>query len=46
VADIIAETLIAGTHQNNEATLAALKDRVHALANAHPLYPNLAPIGA
>ncbi|WP_345468887.1 serine hydroxymethyltransferase, partial [Paeniglutamicibacter antarcticus] len=46
VADIIAETLIAGTQENNEATLAALKDRVHALANAHPLYPNLAPIGA
>ena len=46
VADIIAETLIAGTEENNEATLAALKDRVHALANAHPLYPNLAPIGA
>jgi glycine hydroxymethyltransferase len=46
VADIIAETLIAGTEENNEAALAALKDRVHALANAHPLYPNLAPIGA
>ncbi len=46
VADIIAETLISGTEENNEATLAALKDRVHALANAHPLYPNLAPIGA
>jgi glycine hydroxymethyltransferase len=44
VADIIAETLIAGTHQNNEATLAALKDRVHALANAHPLYPELAKL--
>ncbi|MCV9993176.1 serine hydroxymethyltransferase [Paeniglutamicibacter sp. ZC-3] len=46
VADIIAETLIAGTQENNEATLADLLDRVHALANAHPLYPNLAPIGA
>lgn len=46
VADIIAETLIAGTKENNEAALAALKDRVTALANAHPLYPNLAPIGA
>ena len=46
VADIIAQTLIAGTEENNEGTLAALKDRVHALANAHPLYPNLAPIGA
>ncbi|KAA0977092.1 serine hydroxymethyltransferase [Paeniglutamicibacter gangotriensis] len=45
VADIIAETLIAGTQENNEATLADLLDRVHALANAHPLYPNLAPIG-
>ncbi|MFI8413991.1 serine hydroxymethyltransferase [Paeniglutamicibacter gangotriensis] len=44
VADIIAETLIAGTQENNEATLAALKDRVHALANAHPLYPNLAKL--
>ncbi|PQZ88188.1 serine hydroxymethyltransferase, partial [Arthrobacter sp. MYb227] len=46
VADIIAETLIAGTQDNHEAALAALKDRVTALANAHPLYPNLAPIGA
>ncbi|RAX49243.1 serine hydroxymethyltransferase [Arthrobacter sp. AQ5-05] len=46
VADIIAETLIAGTTENNQDTLAALKDRVTALANAHPLYPNLAPIGA
>jgi glycine hydroxymethyltransferase len=46
VADIIAETLIAGTRENNQDTLAALKDRVTALANAHPLYPNLAPIGA
>ncbi|WP_132359290.1 serine hydroxymethyltransferase [Paeniglutamicibacter sp. Y32M11] len=44
VADIIAETLIAGTQENNEATLAALKDRVHALANAHPLYPELAKL--
>ncbi|WP_372342909.1 serine hydroxymethyltransferase [Paeniglutamicibacter sp. ZC-3] len=44
VADIIAETLIAGTQENNEATLAALKDRVHALANAHPLYPDLAKL--
>ncbi|MBP2384666.1 serine hydroxymethyltransferase [Paeniglutamicibacter kerguelensis] len=46
VADVIAETLIAGTEENNGATLAALRDRVHALADAHPLYPNLAPIGA
>ncbi len=44
VADIIAETLIAGTKADNEATLAALKDRVHALANAHPLYPELAKL--
>nr|WP_269468898.1 serine hydroxymethyltransferase [Paeniglutamicibacter quisquiliarum] len=44
VADIIAETLIAGTQAGNEATLAALKDRVHALANAHPLYPELAKL--
>ena len=44
VADIIAETLIAGTQENNEATLAALTDRVHALANAHPLYPELAKL--
>ena len=46
VADIIAETLIAGTQENNQDTLAALKDRVTTLADAHPLYPNLAPIGA
>ncbi|WP_343915011.1 serine hydroxymethyltransferase, partial [Paeniglutamicibacter kerguelensis] len=39
VADVIAETLIAGTEENNGATLAALRDRVHALADAHPLYP-------
>ena len=44
VADIIAETLIAGTQENNEAALAALKDRVTALANAHPLYPELAKL--
>jgi glycine hydroxymethyltransferase len=44
VADIIAETLIAGTQENNEATLADLLDRVHALANAHPLYPDLAKL--
>ena len=44
VADIIAETLIAGTQERNEGTLAALKDRVHALANAHPLYPELAKL--
>ncbi|MDQ0096268.1 serine hydroxymethyltransferase [Paeniglutamicibacter psychrophenolicus] len=44
VADIIAETLIAGTTENNQDTLAALKDRVTALANAHPLYPKLAKL--
>ncbi|PQZ85743.1 serine hydroxymethyltransferase, partial [Arthrobacter sp. MYb227] len=44
VADIIAETLIAGTQENHEAALAALKDRVTALANAHPLYPELAKL--
>ena len=44
VADIIAETLISGTEENNGATLAALRDRVHALANAHPLYPELAKL--
>ena len=44
VADIIAETLIAGTQENNQDTLAALKDRVSALANAHPLYPELAKL--
>ena len=46
VADIIAQTLIAGTTENNQDTLSALRDRVTALANAHPLYPHLAPIGA
>ncbi|MBP2387308.1 serine hydroxymethyltransferase [Paeniglutamicibacter kerguelensis] len=44
VADVIAETLIAGTEENNGATLAALRDRVHALADAHPLYPELAKL--
>ncbi|MCY1159815.1 MAG: serine hydroxymethyltransferase [Citricoccus sp.] len=48
VADIIAETLIAGATDGGPAedTLAALRDRVHALASAHPLYPNLDPMGA
>ena len=37
VADIIALALIAGGDED----LAALKDRVHALAAAHPLYPQV-----
>jgi len=43
VADVIAETLIAGTADGgaDEATLAALRDRVTALADAHPLYPTV-----
>ena len=44
VADIIAETLIAGPQENNQDPLAALKDRVTALAQAHPLYPELAKL--
>ncbi|GAA3704116.1 serine hydroxymethyltransferase [Arthrobacter ginkgonis] len=48
VADIIAEALIAGTTEGvaDPETLSALKARVEALAAAHPLYPNLAPMGA
>ncbi|PRI10659.1 serine hydroxymethyltransferase [Leucobacter massiliensis] len=48
VADIIAETLIAGTAEGGAepATVSALRERVTALADAHPLYPELAPIGA
>ena len=48
VADIIARTLIAGATATDpdQDTLAALRDRVHALASAHPLYPNLDPMGA
>ena len=48
VADIIAEALLAGTTEGlaDPETLAALKARVEALAAAHPLYPNLAPMGA
>ena len=48
VADIIAEALIAGTTEGvaDPETLAALKARVEALAAAHPLYPNFAPMGA
>ncbi|WP_449279642.1 serine hydroxymethyltransferase [Leucobacter sp. GX0328] len=46
VADVIALALIAGTAEGgaDEATLAALRDRVTALAEAHPLYPNLAQL--
>ena len=40
VADIIAEALIAGP----AADLSGLKARVEALAEAHPLYPDLAPV--
>lgn len=43
VADIIAETLIAGAGDGDadSSTLDALRDRVRALADAHPLYPSL-----
>ena len=43
VADIIAETLIAGTTEGgaDPAVLAGLADRVTTLATAHPLYPDL-----
>ncbi|XPP26115.1 MAG: serine hydroxymethyltransferase [Leucobacter sp.] len=43
VADVIAETLIAGTEEGgaDARRLAALKSRVTALADAHPLYPDL-----
>jgi glycine hydroxymethyltransferase len=40
VADIIAEALIA----EDDASLADLRHRVEALAAAHPLYPNVAPL--
>jgi glycine hydroxymethyltransferase len=50
VAEIIAQTLIAGAtageHGPDPQALAGLRDRVHALAAAHPLYPNLDPMGA
>jgi glycine hydroxymethyltransferase len=48
VADIIAETLIAGAAEGgaSDQVLAGLRDRVQALAAAHPLYPNLDPMGA
>lgn len=46
VADVIAETLIAGTAVGgaDEATLAGLRERITVLAEAHPLYPHLAPL--
>jgi glycine hydroxymethyltransferase len=50
VADIIAETLIAGATAGEDgpdpAVPAGLKARVQALAAAHPLYPGLAPLSA
>jgi len=48
VADIIATLLVAGaaTGQVDAATTEALKQRVEALAQAHPLYPDLEPFGA
>lgn len=47
VAEVIAETLIAGTEEGgaDARRLAALKSRVTALADAHPLYPDLQPLG-
>ena len=46
VADIIAETLIAGTAEGgaDPAVLAALRARVDVLAAEHPLYPGIAPL--
>ena len=44
IADIIALTLIAGA-TDNKAALPELANRVEALAQAHPLYPNLEPFG-
>ncbi|WP_026550282.1 serine hydroxymethyltransferase [Arthrobacter sp. Br18] len=48
VAEVIAQALIAGTTPGgaDAVVLDLLKDRVTALAAAHPLYPDLAPIGA
>ena len=51
VADIIAQTLIAGTESSGEdgateETLAGLRERVAALAERFPLYPELTPMGA
>ncbi|WP_311200935.1 serine hydroxymethyltransferase [Brevibacterium casei] len=47
-ADIIAEVLIAGTDETgpSDETIDGLSARVAALAAAHPLYPDLTPIGA
>ena len=47
VAEVIAETLIAGTEEGgaDARRLTALKSRVTALADAHPLYPDLQPLG-
>jgi glycine hydroxymethyltransferase len=50
VAEIIAQTLIAGATAGEDGPapdlLDSLRTRVHALAAAHPLYPNLDPMGA
>jgi len=48
VADIIATLLVAGaaTGQVDAETTEVLKQRVEALAQAHPLYPDLEPFGA
>src|SRR5699024_11699291 len=45
VADISALTMIAGAAGNREY-LPELAQRVEALVEAHPLYPNLEPFGA
>ncbi|MHA7267177.1 serine hydroxymethyltransferase, partial [Arthrobacter halodurans] len=46
VAEIIAQALVAGTGPGgpDPVVLAGLRDRVLALAKAHPLYPELAPV--
>ncbi|MER2138156.1 MAG: serine hydroxymethyltransferase, partial [Arthrobacter sp.] len=46
VADIIAAALVAGTEPGgaDQAVLSSLAGRVKALAQAHPLYPDLAPL--
>ncbi|MBL3700523.1 serine hydroxymethyltransferase [Leucobacter luti] len=48
VADVIAETLIAGTAPGgaDPATIAALRARVDVLAAEHPLYPGVADLSA
>ncbi|RGE24377.1 serine hydroxymethyltransferase [Leucobacter sp. wl10] len=47
-ADVIAEALVEGTEPGgpDAEALALLRDRVRALADAHPLYPALDPMGA